>query len=106
MHAPRARADSCMAGPTMTQAACEAASCCWYLGLLRKLRLTLDAASSGEMFSICTSGLPCSSPPSASTMDPKRSATLGQPRRRLFGGSRVQRLDHLVGDVELGIDID
>ena len=37
MQSPRASAASRMAGATITQAAREAASCCWYLGLLRKL---------------------------------------------------------------------
>src|SRR3954451_23076431 len=44
-------------------------------------------------------GSPWSSPPSASTRSPRRSCTAAS-----LGG--VERLDHLVGDVVLGIDVD
>src|SRR6476661_5613867 len=99
MAAPRTSAGSRMAGPTMTQAAREAASCCWYRGLLRKLSWLGVATSSGAMPSRTSPRSPWSSPPSASTRSPRRSRTAAS----LDG---VERLDHLVGDVVLRVDVD
>jgi hypothetical protein len=51
---------------------------------------------------------PCSSPPRASTMarvDSRHPALLAG-RRRRRADRRVQRLDHLVGDVVLRVDVD
>src|SRR5688572_19913447 len=107
MQAPRASAAWRMAGATITQAARDAASCCSYLGLLRKLSWDGVAASSEASPSMACSRSPQSSPPSASTIEPSRSCTPGRLRRAAqpsLGG--VKRLDHLVGDVVLWVDID
>src|ERR1700744_2438035 len=118
MKAPRSAAASRMAGATITQPALELASSFLYLGWLRKLIASGVALASGARRSIWKPSSPWSSPPRASTMAPSRSAT-PEPRTLLAaGGGRtrgavqrlrcrgVQRLDHLVGDVVLRIDVD
>src|SRR5438552_14991134 len=99
MQAPRASAWSNMAAPTITQPARDASSCWRYFGLLRKLRCAGPAVSSGARPSIRSAGSPWSSPPRASTMEPRRSAT-PPPSFHV-----VERADDLVGDVVLGVDV-
>src|SRR5947207_2936879 len=98
MQSPRARAASRIAGETITQPAWVAASCGWYFGLDRKLSDVAVADSSGARSSMGRSRSPCSSPPSASTIRPRACGTL-----RLL--RRVERADHLVGDIVLRVDV-
>gem|GEM_PF-3658011 len=57
----------------MTQPALESANWLLYLGWLRKLKSSGEADSSGANPDTRASGSPCSSPPSASTIEPRRS---------------------------------
>src|SRR3569623_2473275 len=103
MQSPRATAASRAAAPTMMQPAFDAASCGRYFGLERKPSAPGPAASSGSISPIARFSSPCRSPPRARTMVPRRCGTLRLLRRR---GRRVERADHLVGDVVLGVDVD
>src|SRR4051812_4886219 len=99
MTAPRAAAASRSFGLTMTQLASEAASCGSNLGLARNDSVPGVAPSSGPRRSIPIDASPTSSPPSAATMSPRSATMLGA--AGLLAALRVERLDHLVGDVDL-----
>src|SRR5688572_14694687 len=115
MKSPRVAAASRAAGETITQPACEADRSFRNLGFERKLSSLVLALCSGASRSIERAASPCNSPPRASTMTASCSATAasagllagrGRRRRRAGRSGGVERLDHLVGDVVLGVDVD
>src|SRR5664279_1917403 len=99
MAAPRADAASRNAAATMTQPAFEPASCFTYCGFERKDSDDDVAVSSGSIDATRIAPSPISSPPSRSVIS--RSVTSLTDTTRLLAALGVERLDHLVGDVDL-----
>src|ERR1035437_2115179 len=102
MWSPRAAAASRKAGATITQAALDDTNCCRYFAWLIKLSSLAPADSSGAKAVMSRCGSPWSSPPSASTTEPRRSTTPCS--TNLLG--RVHGFEHAVSDVVLGVDVD